>query len=234
MYTKKLNTIILLTTKTLNFIIIMFFAVILARLVWWVANPTLNDVYIEKSLTNQRDDSVKYIVNRYPFGVVSKHKEEQVAAPKVVDQIKLVGVYLNTLKASVAFIEISGKTQLYNINSVILGNSKLKAINSDSIVVTEDGNDATVRLGGGSAGSGNVNSSNITSSVMPYMRNDTHQSTSTNQGNQNTSINSDEFKDRRRKMMEEFAHKQANGVNTSNNSTVATNSNNRNESDDED
>ncbi len=227
MYTKNLNTFILTASQTLNIAVIMLFAVILARLVWWVVNPTFSEVYMERSSTVQNDD-IKFIINRYPFGVIAKEKKAEKVVPHIVDQIKLVGVYVNTQKDSIAFIQIGDKTQTVKIGAAILGNATLKAVNPDSIIVSEGGNDATVSLssGSGSSGDSNGGSNNNMNSNIPHMRPDARQY-NPNHGNnsQMPSTNSDEFKERRRKIVEEFAQHQQSGNSASNSNANQENTN---------
>lgn len=225
MFTKKLNTFILVASQVLNFAIIMFFAMLLAKLVWWVINPTIGDVYVEKMSATQFDSSAKYVVNRYPFGVIVKAKAVEEAPPQIVDQIKVTGIYRGGSNDSMALIEASGKTLVYRIGAMIMGSATLKAINSDGVVVSEDGREAVIKISNGSGVAGVIpspSSSHFGGQQQEF------QQAAPPPGSVTDSTVSD-FKERRRKMIEEFAQQRGsgsdgNGGSVNNSATPAPNS----------
>ena len=206
MFTKKLNTFILVASQVLNFAIIMFFAMLLAKLVWWMINPSIGDVYVEKMSATQFDSSAKYIVNRYPFGIIVKAKAVEEAQPQIVDQIKVTGIYRGGSNDSMVLIEASGKTLVYRIGAMILGSATLKAINSDGIVVTEDGHDAVIKISNGSGAAGAVSSPSAHSGIPSHLGGQVQtpdQAVPPPTSAPDSSVS--DFKERRRKMIEEFA-----------------------------
>lgn len=239
MLTKKLNATIVIASQVLDFIIVLYFAVLLAKLVWWIINPSITDVYVEKSSATQFEKSIKYIANRHPFGIVPKVIEVKNVAPPIADLIKLTGVYFDPPHNSMAFIEYGGKDNKDdkdsnnakdNTNSGNNGNKKLAlkigdsvvdnsatltAINVDSIVVVQNGATATVNIvnhtdGGGRSSAFSGGHSLPPRPNMPAINNNSSNSQSYNSSNSNglsTGVNSEEFKERRRKLISEFAKK---------------------------
>ncbi|MBP9742648.1 MAG: hypothetical protein KBD37_04740 [Burkholderiales bacterium] len=201
MLTKKLNTTILIASQILNFVIILYFAVLLAKLIWWIINPAIGEVYIEKSSATQFDKSIKYIENRHPFGVIVKVVEVKTVAPPIASLIKLTGIYFEPPKNSIAFIEYANskdnkdngakKLTLRLGDSVIEDNAIITEINIDNIVIVQNGSTATISLSKPS----NNNSSGAASNISPNPR----MPASNN--------SSDEFKARRRQLLNEFAEK---------------------------
>lgn len=202
MLTKKLNATILIASQILNFVIILYFAVLLAKLVWWVINPSIGEVYVEKTSATQFDKSIKYIINRYPFGVITKAVEAKSVAPPIASQIKLTGIYFNPPN-SIAFIEYTGKAHTVKVNGSIMSDAVLTAINENNVVVTQNKESAVVNL---SAGSGTATSVTVaTDRGLPMVQSNTP-STSPSPANITgaTTSGSDDFKERRKKLIEEF------------------------------
>jgi hypothetical protein len=219
MHTKKLNAIIFATSQILNLLIILYFAVLLAKLVWWVVNPSLSDVYIEKATANEFEKSAKYVINRYPFGVITKVVEPEHQAPPIASQVKLNGVYFNP-PHSLAFITYSGKSHIVGVGDSIIENATLKSISTDKIVVSQHGADAIIDI------SPEASHSDSGSSYGADMPQGNHFGSGSRMGGQNTmpavshagmdnsppsnpsSPSNDEFRERRKKLIEEFAQKQ--------------------------
>ena len=204
MLTKKLNTTIAIVSQVLTFVITLYFAVLLAKLVWWVINPSIGEVYVEKSSANQFDKSIKYIINRYPFGIIPKVVEQKQVAPPIADQVKLTGIYYNPPN-SMAFLEYGGKAYTVKLGSKVMDDGLMKSIAADSVVISQNGADATIELSKGSGTAAQGSSEATHPVVTPSMRSEpTHM----DRHNPNNPANSDDFKERRRKLIEEFAQKQ--------------------------
>ena len=207
MFTKKINLIILVLSQILNFVIILYFAVLLAKFVWWVINPSISDVYVEKDSVMQFDKISKYIINRYPFGVVVKHVEVKPKVLTIAEQIKLTGVYFNPPKDNIAFIEYNNVSKLLRVGDKIMdSDATIMAINMNSIVILENQESAVVNISQGSGATSNKLSgsdnfaSKIDSTTFPI-------------NNSNTDRHShDEFRERRKKIIGEFLQKESSTV----------------------
>lgn len=145
--TRKINLAISITCTVLRYFFILYTAVILAKSIWWILSPSRSDIYVEWNDPDRADKSAGYVINRYPFGVVIIPKAVEAPKPRIVDKLKLTGVYLNTPKDSIAFVEYESKPLIVKQGQII-GDSDaiLKSINDDSIVVTENGADATIKI----------------------------------------------------------------------------------------
>lgn len=212
MLTKKLNTTILIASQILSFVIILYFAVLFAKLIWWVINPSISELYIEKSSATQFDKSIKYIENRHPFGVIVKAVEVKNVAPPVASLIKLTGIYFEPPQNSIAFIEYTNskdkdskdggakKLTLHLGDGVIEDNAIITQINIDNIVIVQNDSSATISLSKSSSSSSSGQSSNTSPNLrMPVSTNSPATS--------NFNANSEEFKERRRKLLNDFAEK---------------------------
>lgn len=216
MITKKLNASIIIASKILNYGLIFYFAVLLAKFVWWVINPSLADVYVARTSVTQFDKSVKYIINRYPFGVITA--PPVAAAPPITEQLKLTGVYLNTPSNSIAFIEFNHKPMIVKIGEAISEGAVLKAINPDTIIVAQGGTEARIKLTSGNVTSGTVSQGPIFPPTGPPANNNyqanfqpavVNENQATNPANPNAvNPNSAEFKERRRRLIEEFTQRE--------------------------
>lgn len=226
MLTKKLNTTVALVSQMLTFVITLYFAVLLAKLVWWVINPSISEVYIEKSSANQFDKSIKYIINRYPFGIIPKVVEQKHVAPPIADQVKLTGIYFNPPN-SMAFLEYGGKAYTVMTGSKIMDDALLKSIAADHVVVSQNGADATIELSKGSGTATQGSSETSHPAPTPSLRADpTHMDRHNSPANNNGSNSTDDFKERRRKLIEEFAQKQQAPANGNGNANTNSASNN--------
>lgn len=144
MLTRKINNTILIASHIAKFMMQMGFAVLLAKLIWWTITPAYNEVYVDHVRINQKDTSVKYIINRYPFGevVVIQHKDE---APLFSSLVKLHGVYVNG-DDSMAFLNYSGKSQAVKLGGNISSDIVLTKIEPDAVVITQNGIYATIKI----------------------------------------------------------------------------------------
>jgi type II secretory pathway component PulC len=218
MFTKRLNQIILITSVILNYLFVMIFALILANLFWWMITPSVANVYVEKTNALQYEKSIKYIINHHPFGIVVVAQEQKSAAPPIAQQIKLTGIYYNPPKDSIAFIEYNTKGYIYKLNDDIANSGAIiTAINIDNILITQNDNSANVKISAGSGktvmstdlnintsfnrfGSGNNQANNINNNWQPQ---------------QNNYITED-LKEKRNKLIEEFIQKEQAGNNGQN------------------
>ncbi len=215
MHTKTLNVIIFAVSRIINLLIILYFAVLLAKLVWWFINPTIGNVYIEKSSATEFEKSVKYVNNRYPFGIIAKVVESSHQEPPIASLIKLNGIYFNPPK-SLAFITYSDKSYVVSIGGKIMDDATLKSINTDLIIVSQNGNDATIKMNPNSI----IDNDDKFAPDMPTNSNSYRNRASdrrdsppvnhaTNNENSHSSTNSsrNDIKERRKKLIEDFAQK---------------------------
>jgi hypothetical protein len=213
MHTKTLNVIIFAASKIINLLIILYFAVLLAKLVWWLINPALGNVYIEKSSATEFEKSVKYVNNRYPFGIVAKAVESAHQEPPIATLVKLNGIYFNPPK-SIAFITYSGKSYIVSVGDKIMGDATLMSINTDLVVVNQNGADATIKMNPNSADDSDddfapdMSNSHFSinriseKSSIPMVNHSNHETDIPS----NRNINND-IKERRKKLIEDFAQK---------------------------
>jgi len=135
----------------LRIFIILYSASILANSVWWVLSPANTDIFVQQPSLDVRDKQTNYIKNDSPFGIVVVRTKVQ-EKPKIVDQLKLTGVYLNTNKDSFAFMEYQNKPIIAHIGGKISdSDATIKSIGASSIVVNADGQDVTMKITAGGA-----------------------------------------------------------------------------------
>lgn len=211
MVIKQVNLVISLTSKVLNYVIIFSFAVLLAKFVWWFFGPSTSDVYIDKPNVAAFDTVAKFIINRSPFGVVLAPPIPP--KPAIASQIKLTGVYVNTVANSIAFYELNNKDYIAKVGDKISGEVIVKSINSNGMVVSENNVDAEVNLSSGTTTSAQPSSpSNIYNSYRPTapIQNNYNQDINntanynTNQNIQQSTQNTNEGVEARRKLIDEF------------------------------
>ncbi len=202
MHTKTLNLIIFAVSQVINLLIILYFAVLAAKLVWWLINPALDSVYIEKSSATEFEKSFKYVNNRHPFGIISKVVESAPPEPEISSLVKLNGIYFNPPK-SLAFITYSDKSYVASIGDKIMNNAILTSISTDLIVVSQNGADATIRI------DPNKNGSDSKSSFAT----DTSSSNFTSYNNDSSN---NDIKERRKKLIEDFTQKAPNNPSSNN------------------
>lgn len=144
MLTRKVNNTILITSYAAKFIMQMGFAVLLAKLIWWTVTPAYNQAYVDRVRINQKDTSVKYIINRYPFGevVIIQHKDE---TPLFSTLVKLHGVYVNG-DDSMAFLNYSGKSQAVKVGGHISSDIVLTKVEPDAVEISQNGTNATIKI----------------------------------------------------------------------------------------
>lgn len=189
--TKKISFAISALCVGLQYFFIFYSAVIIANGIWWLLSPSRSNIYVEWIDPDRADKSANYIINRYPFGIVVVPKVVEAAKPRIVDQLKLKGIYLNTPSDSIALVDYESKPIILKTGQFI-GSSDaiLKLINNDSIVVTENGVDATIKM---SYISEPANTGYNPSRNLPNTLNAPAQDTIGN-----------DLRDRRRKLMEDF------------------------------
>lgn len=196
--TKRINLGISILSKVLRVFIILYSASILANCVWWILSPGSSDIFVQKSYLDIRDKASRYIDNRSPFGIVVVKVKVQ-EKPRITDQLKLTGVYLNTDKDSVAFLEYQGKPMISHSGAKI-GDSDatLKSISASNIIVTSDDQDVTIQItpGGGAKASNNQSSSRNSPDTMFGGR-------SSNSGS-SSNQNIDEFRQQRKRAIEGY------------------------------
>lgn len=209
--TKKINLGISIFSKVLRFFVIFYAASILAKCVWWVLSPARDSIFIEWADLDKQDKATSYINNRYPFGVIVVTKPKEAQKPRIVDQLKVTGIYLNTEKDSFAFLEYQGKSTIAKIGGDIAGSGAIvKEIRSDEIVVSIESQDVTISISAGATSATNISSSSKSGGTMFT----NGQSSNNNQANNNngsagSSTNqqsSDDFRQRRKKLVDEFVN----------------------------
>lgn len=227
MIIKNFNGGLLITSRVLNVLLILYIAVMMAKFIWWIFSPSSPEVYVEKTSVKQFDNSTKNVINRYPFGVIVVQKKAEVVAV-ITDDIKLTGVYLNTKANTIAFIELNKKPMIAKVGDTVGNGVVIKVINPDSIVVIQNDNEVTLKLAGGTAQPSSTGSAGVSSYIPGNSRaNDSYQAPTANPSQMNSpsdynsnssdqsgSVN-DEFKERRKKLIEEFSRR--NGSQESNN-----------------
>ena len=221
MQTKTLNTIVFTVSQVLNLLIILYFAVLLAKLVWWVINPTLGDVYIEKSSATEFEKSAKYISNRNPFGIITKPMESATVVPTIASQITLSGVYFSPPK-SMAFITYNNNPLVVKVGGSIAGNATIKEIFVDHIIVSQNGAEANVNMV--DADPDNSYAPDSTQDDQPAQEPTRKSNASMNNSKRNTTPNisatknNNDLQERRRKLISNFAQKTANPTDNNANS----------------
>lgn len=145
--TRKINVIILLSSVILRYFFVFYIAVVLAKCVWWVVSPARSDIYVEWTDPDRSDNAANYIINRYPFGMVMVPKAVVAPKPRIADKLKLTGVYLSSKANSIAFLQYESKSIIVKPGQVIANSDAiLESISDDSIVVSENGLDATIGI----------------------------------------------------------------------------------------
>jgi hypothetical protein len=211
--TKRINVGISIISRILRVIIILYSASLLANCVWWLLSPSNADIFVQQPSLDTRDRATAYINNNSPFGIVVV-KAKVSEKPRIIDQLKLTGVYLNTNKDSFAFLEYQGKPTITRNGAKVAGSdATIKSIGTSSIVVNSDGEDVTIKITAGSASQAAANS-------QPGQKNNPgtlfggrgsfndlntpqpQRAGSGQAGSQQQNI--EDFKQRRQKMMEEY------------------------------
>lgn len=204
--TKRINLGIFVLSRIARFVIIFYTAVILAKTIWWILSPADSRIFIQWADLDVHDKATAYIANRNPFGIIVVTKPKEKEKPRVVDQLKLTGVYLNTNKDSFAFLEYQGKPMVIRMGGKISDSGAVvKSIGPESIVVNADDQEATVHVTSGSASQGGstAGGSNNAPATMFGNRNGNLPANNMN-NNSNPNQAAEEFRDQRRRMMEEY------------------------------
>lgn len=209
MFTKRLNQIIVVISLIINYLFVVICALILANLFWWFITPSVANVYVEKTNALQYEKSVKYINNHHPFGIIIAPPDKKTEVPPIAQQIKLTGIYYNPPNDSIAFIEYNSKSYVYKINADIANSGAIvKQINIDNIMIMQNNNSATVKM---SSGSGkNVVVPTTNSNFNRFGSNDYQPNNITNNNYQAQPNNyiTEELKEKRNKLIEEFIQKE--------------------------
>lgn len=188
MLTKKINNLFLVSSQLLNVLMLLYIANVCARMIWWIASPSVPDLYVYKNSVSEYEQSTKYISNRIPFGEIIVNTEKVKSA--ITDHIKLTGVYTTNKEQSIAFIVVDGVSQIVAIGDTVFEGWRLKAVNISSIVVSNGISSESIMI--------NYNNSN------GYVNDNNNQNSSTNQNND---INPDDFMKQRQKILNEYMEK---------------------------
>ena len=213
MIVKQVNLGISIASRVMRYFIIFYSAVLLAKFVLWVFTPNISEIYHDKFNLLAFETSGKFIMNRAPFGVIlAPPPDAAPPVPTIVSQMKLTGVYVNTLKNSMAFYELDKKSYIAKIGDTIGSSAVLKSISANGIVVSENGLDGEVKMSGGDGtaqaptSQSNTNNSVFNNSnYQPPAQNNSNPSMQNQQNEQQP----DDFAERRRKLMEEFTQRRS-------------------------
>jgi Tfp pilus assembly protein PilP len=192
----------------------MWCAVLLAKLIWWIITPAYNEVYVDRVRINQKDNSVKYIINRYPFGEVVIVKPKDMT-PAFGTLVKLHGVYVSG-SDSMAFIVYNDKSQAIKVGDNISATISLTQVLPDSIIITQNGVDATIKMTKSNAVVNN--NSNRTFNYQNSNQNNLNNSpdNTNNASALNGSNNTNDLIEKRKELIEKFAKQEVDTDNTDN------------------
>ena len=209
---KKINLGLKIALILLNFTMLISLAWISSNAFWWIFSPLATDPYANTASINQYDRSIKYINNRAPFGVIVIEKPKIEA---VSDNIKLTGIYLNTIKDSIAFLEVNKKPIIAKIGEEIVLGTKIEMIKADRVILNTNWTlqDLPLEKGAAEANSGlnlpsnshapNMPTSNYTKETQP----DFSPQLQTGSVPQNTDANMEEIRAKRKKIVDEMMMK---------------------------
>ena len=206
---KRLNFSLKITAIVLSLGMLISLAWLGSDAFWWLFNPLATNPYASTPSIHLYDNSIKYINNRAPFGVIVVEK------PKVAvisDNIKLTGIYLNTDKDSIAFMEVNKKSIIAKIGDEIVPGTKVESINADRIILNTNGSNQDLTLEKGTNEANNsinlpadrqptpdIQSPNQINNLSP----DVNSQTSANNLQKNDT-NLDEVRVKRKKMIEDM------------------------------
>ena len=221
MLTRKINNSILISAHSSRFFLQMWCAILLAKFVWWIITPAYNEVYVDRVRINQKDSSVKYIINRYPFGevVIVKAKDN---TPAFSTLVKLHGVYMSG-DDSMAFVEFNDKNKAVRIDGKISPNISLTKVLPDSIIITQNGVDATIKLTrsaavANSSSFGANNLGRMSGYQPPNNLNNTSDNTNLGAGSASIPNTPSDLMEKRKELIEKFAKQELNDDNMDNSS----------------
>lgn len=140
---KRLNFWLNIGLSTLNYVLVIILAMICSNAFWWLFNPIQTTPYANTSPLKEFDNSIKYVTNRAPFGVIVVEKPK---VEIVSDNIKLTGIYLNTVQNSIAFLEVNKKPTIVKVGEEIIPGTKLVAIENNKIVINSGNSDQDLPL----------------------------------------------------------------------------------------
>jgi type II secretory pathway component PulC len=142
---KNINNIINILAKVIYYGLIFYIAVMLSDVFWWIFTPSSPQIEYNTSSATEFDNAEKFVVNRNPFGIPVEVKEKVVAKPSIASLIKITGIYVNDKKHSFVFYELNGKNNLGRIGDK-LDTAVIKSIKSNSIEITDNGNDFNIEF----------------------------------------------------------------------------------------
>ena len=204
--TKRINLGITILSRILRIFIILYTASILANCVWWMLSPANTDIFVQQPSLDIRDKQTSYIKNNSPFGVVvvrSKVEEK----PKIVDQLKLTGIYLNTNKDSFAFMEYQNKPIIARMGAKIADtDATIKSISPSSIVVNADGQDVTIKItaGGATQSASQTGAKNSPAAAAMFGSHGGNPMGGTENTSSANPQNMEDFRQRRKKVLDEY------------------------------
>lgn len=206
MIVRNINNNIVVVSKIANFLIKIGYAIVLSNLIWWMVTPAFNDVYVNRVRISIKDDPVRYITNRYPFGEIIVVKPRSIIPP-FSTLVKLHGVYVNG-SDSMAFINYNGKNMAIQVGNSFGDDIKMTSISPESIVISQNKVDATIKI----SRSENNPNTNLSSGMGGDSDNNSYQ-------RQN-----DNLMNKRNDMINRFSNQEANGNRDQNYNTMDSNS----------
>lgn len=193
------NDNILIINGIIKVIIVCCCAVFLAKSIWWLLIPQYSEAYVEKTSIKQFDNDLQFVINRYPFGVITK---DNMAKPSLLSQLKLTGVYQSIPQKSLAFFDLNGKKLISKIGDTIDNNMVIKDINSNNVVVKDKSGENTIKI--------STSSNNLSGPNLPNMGSNNQYSNETdgsmykpNSPTYNDNRNED-IQIKRRKLLEDY------------------------------
>ncbi len=187
MLSKYLNLLINILTEIAEIYIVVYCAVFMSKIIWWVFTPIAPPLYLNTNNYQGFENSAKAIINYSPFGVFVEPKVPQ---SSIVTQIKLTGLYIDD-ENSLVFYELSGKSYVAKIGDSIGGDVIIKSVMANSITVTQDDHNFDIQLT-----SGAINSANTSQ---------------TNNNDNNSQVNNNSL-EQRRQVIDDFVQQQRNSI----------------------
>ena len=152
MLSKYLNLLINILTEIAEIYIVVYCAIFMSKIIWWVFTPVAPPLYFNINNHQGFENSAKAIINYSPFGVFVEPKVPQ---SSIVTQIKLTGLYVDD-KNSLIFYELHGKSYIAKIGDKIGDDVIIKNVMADSITVAQDDHDFDIKITPGAINSTNA------------------------------------------------------------------------------
>ena len=148
MFTRKFNNIVTLFSQILNYCVVIAFVLLLSSLLLWIINPVNSLVYLDSTTNYDIENISKYIIDHKPFGVRIIPIPPPVVIPRLSSQIKVTGIRYDTNKNDrVVWLEYDHKAYYLKENDELVKPTViLKQIGRNYIVISENGQDDTVKL----------------------------------------------------------------------------------------